>query len=135
VLADRRSDTAQPGLTWVIGPAGAEEPLGHAEELTSPDPPRLQILEESIRDLRARKKHAGERRGSIQERRRRQHLEVTVADQGDTGALTAEQGGRCEGVQRSEDQAVTDAVRAVDGAGDAGVVDDREQVRNPGVVG
>ena len=86
-------------------------------------------------DLGAREQEVAQGARALQEAGRAQRLEVAVADERDVGPFAPQQVGGPQRVRRTEDQAGADAVRGVHRAADAGVVDDRDEVGDPGVGG
>ena len=93
----------------------------------------FQLVEQGRGYLRAGQHHLGHRCGGRGESRLGDGLEVTVPEQDMGGALPGHQRQRAGQVGGTQHQAAAGAVRAVDRAHDAGVVDDRDQVGNTGV--
>jgi hypothetical protein len=93
----------------------------------------FQVVEQGRGHLRAGQHHLGHRCGGGREPGLGDGLEVTVPEQDVGGALPGHQRQRLGEVGGAQYQAGAGAVRAVNRAHDAGVVDDRDQVGDAGV--
>ena len=133
VRRERGADGGGAGAAGGPGTGGEEQALAHAEELPRPQAAAFEVVEQRGRHLRPRQHHLRQRRRRGREPGVGHRAEVAVAEQHVGGPLPGHQRQRRVEVGGAEHQARADAVRGVDGADDARVVDDRDQVRDAAV--